>query len=189
MPVTERFMPTVRRLAATEWQALRDIRLEMITDTPMAYVEALDSARNQTEMQWRTRATSMSTAGSVALVADHGAVGGKLSALMRVVVKIPQDTYRPLQAMLVSVYVVPELRGSGLAAELLHEAVTVAREDLGAGILQLGVHEDNARAMAFYERNGFTDTGRREPYPLDTSTSEIIMELELTPRADANSTA
>jgi ribosomal protein S18 acetylase RimI-like enzyme len=45
--------------------------------------------------------------------------------------------------------------------------------------LQLGVHEDNARALAFYGRHGFADTGRREAYPLDASRKEIIMERPL----------
>ncbi len=179
--------PLIRRFDAGEWEQYRDLRLEMLADTPTAYVESLAAARGQTDRQWQERAALLATADCVALVAVGGdspgdgvSTGGtRLRALMRVVVKAPQDPARPLQAMLLSVYVAPELRGSGLADELMRDAVAVARDELGAGVLELGVHEANARAQAFYARHGFADTGRREPYPLDPARSEIIMELPL----------
>jgi ribosomal protein S18 acetylase RimI-like enzyme len=98
---------------------------------------------------------------------------------MRVVVKHPQETGRPRQAMLISVYVAAPLRGSGLADKLLGRSVEAAAGELGASILQLGVHEDNLRALHFYTRHGFQDTGRRETYPLDPAKKEFIMEREL----------
>lgn len=152
----------------------------MIADTPSAYVESLESARTQTEGQWRSRVAAMAGPGSATFVADDGTKGSRFCGLMRVVVKIPQDTNRPLQAMLLSVYVAASQRGTGLADELLHLAIASAADELGAGVLQLGVHEDNARAYGFYVRHGFKDTGVREPYRLDTSKKEIIMERELT---------
>jgi len=81
--------------------------------------------------------------------------------------------------MLISVYVAAAYRGTGLADRLLSGAVDAAASELAAGILQLGVHEDNTRALGFYARHGFQDTGRREAYPLDTSKKEIIMERPL----------
>ncbi|XAS68416.1 N-acetyltransferase [Micrococcaceae bacterium Sec5.7] len=184
--MTEQVLPGIRRLAAADWEALRAIRLEMIADTPKAYVESLESARAQSDAQWRHRAEMMAGPSSITLVADGreedcSPPGNGFFALMRVVVKVPQDGNLPKQAMLVSVYVAPGLRGSGLADEMLRQSVCAAANELGAGVLELGVHEDNARAMAFYVQHGFTDTGRREPYPLDRSSSEIIMELPLVP--------
>ena len=169
----------IRRLEAHEWKKLRGIRLEMIEDSPSAYVESLASARAQSEEQWQGRAAAMAGPGSVALVADDGRDGSPLRALMRVVTKLPQNGTRPRQAMLISVYVAPEHRGSGLADRMLRQAIEAARTELGAGVLQLGVHEDNGRAQRFYLRHGFQDTGAREPYPLDTDQSEIIMERVL----------
>lgn len=168
-----------RRLQATEWEKLRDIRLEMLEDTPTGYLESLDSARAQSDRQWQDRAAGMVAPGSVALVADQGVDGSRLRALMRVAVNLPQDAARPRLAKLLSVYVAPELRGSGLADEMLRLAVAVARDELGAGLLQLGVHGGNGRARQFYLRNGFLDTGLRSPYPLDPASSEIFLEREL----------
>jgi ribosomal protein S18 acetylase RimI-like enzyme len=176
-------------MAEGEWEPLRAVRLEMLADTPMAYVESLESAQAQTAGQWRNRAIAMTAPGSVTFVAeedvavqdvDEEASGAKaFCGLMRVVLKHPQETSRPVQAMLISVYVAAPHRGTGLADELLRLSLKAATEELGAGLLQLGVHEDNTRAAGFYMRHGFRDTGRREVYPLDVSKKEIIMEYEL----------
>jgi ribosomal protein S18 acetylase RimI-like enzyme len=169
----------VRRLSEGEWELLRAVRLEMLADTPMAYVESLASALVQTEGQWRSRAAAMTAPGSVTFVAEDDSAANRCCGLMRVVVKHPQEANRPLQAVLISVYVAAAYRGTGLADRLLSGAVDAAASELAAGILQLGVHEDNTRALGFYARHGFQDTGRREAYPLDTSKKEIIMELPL----------
>jgi ribosomal protein S18 acetylase RimI-like enzyme len=172
-------------MAEGEWERLRAVRLEMLADTPTAYVESLASAQAQTEGQWRSRAAAMTAPGSVTFVADDGSAGSSFSGLMRVVVKHPQESSRRLQAMLISVYVAAPQRGTGLADELLERSIATAADELGAGLLQLGVHEDNARALAFYARHGFFDTGHREVYPLDASKKEIIMELKLRPAGES----
>jgi len=50
----------------------------------------------------------------------------------------------------------------------------------GVPRLLLEVHESNARAIAYYERRGFTRTGNTVPYPLDPTANELEMELPLT---------
>ncbi|WP_238324967.1 GNAT family N-acetyltransferase [Paenarthrobacter nicotinovorans] len=172
-------MPRIRRLHSSDWQLLREVRLEMLADTPMAYIESLESARRQTDTQWRERAAAMSGDNSLTLVADAGHEGSNFCALMRVVLKHPQSPEKPLQAMLISVYVAPRLRGLGLADELLNEACKAAGEELGAQTIELGVHEDNARALAFYRRHGFEATGASRVYPQDTSKRELTMERRL----------
>jgi ribosomal protein S18 acetylase RimI-like enzyme len=145
----------------------------------MAYVESLEAARRQTDAQWQERAAAMAGDSSVTLVADGGEDGSRICGLMRVVLKHPQDPQKPLQAMLISVYVAPEHRGLGLADEMLRQACNAARTDLSARILELGVHEDNSRALAFYRRHGFNTTGDSRPYPQDTSRRELVMEKVL----------
>jgi ribosomal protein S18 acetylase RimI-like enzyme len=172
-------LPRVRRLHAGDWQLLRNVRLEMLADSPMAYIEGLDAARRQTDTQWQERAAAMSGDESITLVADEGHDASRLCGLMRVVLKRPQDPQRPVQAMLISVYVAPEHRGLGLADKLLDEACSAAAEELAAELMELGVHEDNTRALAFYRRHGFQTTGASRPYPQDTSKLELVMERPL----------
>jgi ribosomal protein S18 acetylase RimI-like enzyme len=42
------------------------------------------------------------------------------------------------------------------------------------------VTADNSAAIAFYERNGFSFTGKTEPYPNDPSLLEREMSLTVT---------
>lgn len=44
------------------WQSFRDQRLEMLADSPKAFVETLDSATAQTDNQWQQRAESTNSA-------------------------------------------------------------------------------------------------------------------------------
>lgn len=172
-------LASVRRMTGDEWESLRAVRLEMLADTPTAYVESLASAEAQTVGQWRSRAAAMTAPGSVTFVAEDDSAANGFCGLMRVVVKHPQDPGRPRQAMLISVYVAAAFRGSGIAGKLLGHSVAAAASELGAGLLQLGVHEDNTRALRFYARHGFHDTGLREAYALDPAKKEFIMERKL----------
>lgn len=47
--------------------------------------------------------------------------------------------------------------------------------------LTLHVHEENARARAYYERQGFTTTGHTVPYNLDPTRNELEMVKALQP--------
>jgi len=82
-------------------------------------------------------------------------------------------------ALLVGVYVSPGHRGrdAGVFDSLLGAIEEWAR---GEGeVLTLHVHEDNARARAAYLRRGFTETGNRVQYVLDTASEEIEMVKRL----------
>jgi ribosomal protein S18 acetylase RimI-like enzyme len=83
----------------------------------------------------------------------------------------------PSRAHLVSVYVAPAHRGSGLTTRMVDDVCRWAREEAGVHRLHLYVHEDNVRARAFYRRYGFVETGATMPYDLDPAKLEIEMEL------------
>jgi ribosomal protein S18 acetylase RimI-like enzyme len=58
------------------------------------------------------------------------------------------------------IYTLSRLHGSGLGAELMERALDDARA-MGKRRVLLGVYGGNARARAFYERQGFTVVGTR----------------------------
>lgn len=58
------------------------------------------------------------------------------------------------------IYLLPAVQGSGVGVRLMNEAVTFAAL-AGSRRLLLGVYEKNDRAIAFYERFGFTRVGTR----------------------------
>ncbi|GAA3837126.1 GNAT family N-acetyltransferase [Streptomyces phyllanthi] len=166
---------TLHRVRADDWRQCRSIRLQMLEDTPLAYLETVEEALRHPESEWRFRASRSAGPGNIGVAAAGpdgtwvGTMSGFLSA--------------PGTAKLVSVWLHPGHRGpeGGAAGLMLDEIVRWAREDNAADRLVLLVHEDNHRAIAFYRRSGFTPTGHTEPYPLDESSSEIEMELPLRP--------
>ncbi len=58
------------------------------------------------------------------------------------------------------IYVLPAHHGSGVAAALMHAALT-ASADRGDGCVWLGVNQKNERAQQFYKKSGFTISGHR----------------------------
>lgn len=57
-------------------------------------------------------------------------------------------------AVIDEVYTVPEMRGGGIGARALALAEEHCRRE-GIAALRLEVHQENRRALALYERNGF----------------------------------
>jgi ribosomal protein S18 acetylase RimI-like enzyme len=157
-----------------DWAALRAVRLEMLADTPLAYLETVGDAEARSEGEWRFRAHRGSTGSTdLGLCAELADGTGRWVGYLACFV----DT--PGQGHVVSVYVAPTHRGTGLATELLDGVRAWATHEAGLNRLHLFVHEHNDRAAAFYRRYGFTATGYREPYEPDPSTSEEEMALLL----------
>lgn len=165
----------VRRTRENDWQAYRDLRLEMLADTPEAFAETLANARGWDEGEWRMR-SARGEASDQILVAAIEQSGGRWVGSMGGFIASGPDVTGPL---LVGVYVSPDHRGRtlGVASAMLSEieewAASVDR------LLHLHVHEANPRALAFYERSGYRLTGKTEPYALDPSQRELEMVKEL----------
>ena len=155
------------RIGEEHWEQVRGIRLEMLADTPLAYLETLAEALALPDEAWRARARRGSAPDSVGLAAVETATGrwaGTMAAFAA-----PGES-----PLLVSVYVAPRCRGGGVADLLLDGIEAWAREH-GARELFLQVHEHNGRARAYYRRRGFVETGDSVPYPLDPTARELRM--------------
>ena len=64
----------VRRVTEDDWRLLRAVRLEMLADTPLAYLETVDDAEARSEGEWRFRA-GRGSAGPVNLAPSHRGSG------------------------------------------------------------------------------------------------------------------
>ena len=80
-------------------------------------------------------------------------------------------------AELQRIAVTPAQRRRGVAGALLGAVVALASGE-GAERMLLEVREENAGALAFYERAGFTEIDRRPRYYRDGAAA-IVMELPL----------
>ena len=157
----------IRTTEEADWQDVRALRLEMLRDYPIAYAETLEHALDVDEAVWRMRAARGTTAGQTSIVAIDGErwvghMGGY----------IPDAATGPL---LVGVYVAPDYRGDAAGvSRLLLDAVEEWARSFG-DTLRLEVHEDNPRAIRFYEKLGFTLTGRSREYELEPGGLELEM--------------
>jgi GNAT superfamily N-acetyltransferase len=60
----------------------------------------------------------------------------------------------------------PALQGGGLGRKLIAAAEQHAR-GLGAALMEMSVIRQRSELIAYYERRGYTLTGREKPFPLD----------------------
>lgn len=164
---------TIRTTTEDDWEAVRNLRLDMIRDTPHGFAERLEDAQQQDEQEWRLRGRRGNAENSTSIVAIDaagtwvGAMGGW----------IPNTSVGPL---LVGVYIAPSHRGrsAGVADRMLD--VVEAWAGTHAPTLRLTVHEHNHRAQAFYQRRGYELTGTTTPYVLDHNQRELEMIRTLT---------
>ncbi len=162
---------SVRPSAEKDWQAYRALRFEMLEDTPIAFLETLEQARNHPDSHWKGRAANSSESSRLfAAVDDDGRWLGSMGGFQATGAAHPY---------LVGVYVTPRYRGraQGVTDALLDAVIAWAAERSDTLLLQ--VHEGNAGARRLYRRRGFRETGRTDPYPLDRSALEIEMALDL----------
>jgi ribosomal protein S18 acetylase RimI-like enzyme len=132
----------IRPTREDDWSSLKSLRLAALLDAPAAFGVSHETASAYTEQQWRERAAGGHPAFWLAWLNGEavGMIGGGVSARQR---------YN-----LIAMWVLPHLRGSGVAAQLVG-AVKAAATAQGHGSVFLDVAPDNRRAAAFYEKQGF----------------------------------
>jgi GNAT superfamily N-acetyltransferase len=140
----------VRRARADEWEALREIRLAALTDSPDAFGSTLAGERDADEARWRGWITGEGWAGAVAtFVAD-----GPDRFLGMATGYRPDD--RPTTGWLFAMWVRPERRGEGIGRRLV-AAVAEWAAALDIDQLLLHVTVGNDDAVRFYASCGFVD--------------------------------
>lgn len=134
-------------LTPADWRLWRELRLASLRDAPYAFGSKLADWEDAPEHRWRDRLEFPWL--HVAALMEDRAVGVACGRLAE----------EPGVAELMSFWVAPEVRGQDVAAMLV-ETVEQWASERGCGRLRLGVWSDNARAIAFYRRAGFTEVER-----------------------------
>lgn len=156
-----------RRVAPGDGDRMRAVRLQMLADTPIAFIETAESAANHPDEHWEQRVVERSAGCKRSLfvverddifVATAGGFGSD-----------SDDS-----TVVVSVYIAPEHRGTGILESLV-DAVAAWSIECGRESLTLEVASENPRAIAAYRRLGFTMTGAEHPHPLYPEITELTM--------------
>jgi ribosomal protein S18 acetylase RimI-like enzyme len=140
--------PAVRALAAGDYEALRDIRLEGLRLHPEAFCAELAEEEAMSKEEWLARLASAVTLG--------GFSGGGLDGI--VVYSRPRRMQLSHVGGLSAMYVRERARGTGLADALMRAVVERAAGEVEQ--IKLTVNADNFRAVKLYERHGFRICGR-----------------------------
>lgn len=144
----------VRSVHATEWEALRDLRLRALAGAPQMFGTTLAEAKVRTDEAWREAARRGESAGHwITFVAeDAGHLVGMVSG------SLADDAVVELLQMWVEPTARRRRIGTRLCQAVLNWAAT-----RHAPLVRLAVNDSEPGAVALYRSLGFRDTGRREP--------------------------
>ncbi len=164
----------VRRVTAADAARMRALRLEMLADHPLAFLETLAQAAARSHEGYRQRLAQAAAGGQLAqFIADPG---GRSRLIGHAGGTVLPET--PGETVIFAVYVTPAHRGGKLLAELV-EAVSDWSRAAGRGRLMLEVVTGNDRAVRAYEKLGFEDTGERVPHPVLPALTELRMRRRI----------
>jgi GNAT superfamily N-acetyltransferase len=159
---------TVHRVSRADAARMRALRIEMLADSPLAFLETVAQAAARPHEQYRDRIGYASSGFELAqFVADPG---GRLIGHAGGTV-LPEE---PDVTVVFAVYVTPARRGGTVLAALV-DAVADWSRAAGRPGLMLEVVVGNDRAVRAYRRLGFRDTGVRVPHPTVPALTELQM--------------
>jgi ribosomal protein S18 acetylase RimI-like enzyme len=149
----------------------KDIRLRALQDSPTAFSSTFAEESKLTDADWVKRATQWNGAKSIGYLAldDRAAVGIAAGIL---------NQTEPSRADLVSMWVDPIHRRKGIGRVLVDAVVAWARERNAQGLWLL-VTSNNHTAINFYQRLGFSLTGKTEPYRNDPALLNMEMRRSI----------
>jgi len=157
----------VRSSTGQDWRHYRNLRLQALSSAPTAFGSTYSGEADRSEEFWRGRAGNPR---AVLAFAGDVAVG--------IAVDYDDPDEPAGSRSLVSMFVAPGYRGTGLST-LLIDAVAAGARDDGAAELVLWVTEGNTAARKRYEHSGFVPTGHTQPLPHDPASTEHRMALDL----------
>jgi GNAT superfamily N-acetyltransferase len=159
---------TVHRIRPADAGRMRALRLEMLADSPLAFLETVAQAAARPHAEFCARVARAAAGDDLAqfVVDPGGRLVGHAGGLAL--------AGEPDTTVIFAVYVTPPWRGSTVLGDLV-EAVAHWSRQAGRPELMLEVVTGNDRAVRAYRRLGFADTGVRVPHPTVPALTELQM--------------
>ncbi|XVU25058.1 GNAT family N-acetyltransferase [Actinoplanes sp. CA-054009] len=165
---------SVHRVTVDDAARMRALRLEMLADSPLAFLETLAQAAARSHDGYRLRIAQAAFGDELAqFVADPGP-GRRLIGHAGGTVAHDSSP----ETVVFAVYVTPAYRGGKVLPELM-EAVFDWSRRAGRRRTMLEVVVGNDRAVRAYEKLGFEDTGERVPHPVLPALTELRMRRRI----------
>jgi GNAT superfamily N-acetyltransferase len=148
----------VRRISERDGAQAQALRLEMLADSPLAFITTLADAAAAPHAEYVGRCARAACGSEQALYLAEadGRLVGQAGAYAH-----PLDITR---SVLFAVYISPSHRGLGTLAALVDAAAGWSRA-CGRPTLELEVVTTNERARRAYQKLGFEDFGAVVPHP------------------------
>lgn len=157
----------IERITAAKVLLFKEVRLRALQDAPHAFGSTYAKEAEFTEAEWMRRAERWNGESGIGFLAmEEDTPCGIAGAFL--------DQKDATRAQLLAMWTAPTHRQRGIGRLLVNDVLEWAR-GRNARVLQLMVTSNNEPAMRFYERLGFTRTGRTEPYPNDPTVIEYEM--------------
>ena len=160
-------MVEIEQVGPDDWKLVRDVRLTALQDTPDWFWATYEDEVEQPENWWREFIGSGGW-----FIAKAGDDPVAIAAGIRDPLLGDATRY------LISMWVEPGTRRSGVGVQLIDAVVAWARAD-GAKEIRLQVTETNDVAARLYAKCGFEPTGRTEPLPRNPTLVERELRLVL----------
>jgi ribosomal protein S18 acetylase RimI-like enzyme len=162
-----RVVPDIKRLDRDEWDVLKDLRLTALAESPMKFLATSGEEILYAPEQWIAEFDRGSWYICEDGVDPVGLIGIAYES------EKPYDGYN-----LEYLWVAPDCRHSGIASDLVANALMQLRE-AHCEIAYLWIIDGNDEAMRLYKRVGFVSTNERQELPDRPGQYEERMMLDL----------
>jgi ribosomal protein S18 acetylase RimI-like enzyme len=156
----------IRALLLSDVELFRSVRMHALEDSPDAYVETIDGAR---DCDWQARTARLFLSDPPDGVAYVACVGDLPIGMVLAGHKDHNDS-----PFLAAMWVHPDFRRRGVGHSLVARALAFLRS-AGQHHVSLWVTETHAGVFKFYENLGFQRTGARSP--LRSGSDTTILEM------------
>ena len=164
-------MIVIKPVTSASTSLFKAVRLRALQDTPHAFGSTYAKESQFLDSEWLARVERMNgETGSGFMAMDGETACGIVGSFL--------DQSDPTKAHVISMWTAPTHRQQGIGRLLVNEVLKWAR-GRNARSLVLMVTSNNEPAIRFYERMGFTRTGRTEPYPNDPAIVEYEMARQI----------
>jgi RimJ/RimL family protein N-acetyltransferase len=161
-------------LSPERWAESKALRIEALTDSPIAFGMSLEEEIVRDDASWKNRLEEAEQAEYRWLVylESEGKLVGVAGAYREKVLKIKHTAY------IVGVYITPAFRGQGWARKMMETLFEKVCKNSEVNRLELQVTSTQASAVKLYESLGFAQVGvlHKEMLVDGVYYDQIIME-------------